>query len=78
MPGPVYGYTRCPDCGLSVPAAQLEGGSHACNPESIIAHKTLEARRALEHLEQDVAAYLTTERAQKLLAFRRWCFDHGR
>ncbi len=78
MPGPVYGYTRCPDCGLSVPAAQLAGGTHDCNPDSIIAHQALSARKELEHLERDVAEYLTTERAQNLLAFRRWCFEHGR
>jgi hypothetical protein len=75
---PLYGYTRCPNCGLSVPAAQLEGGSHTCSTENVVAHQALAARKELDHLEHDIADYLTTERAQNLLAFRRWCFEHGR
>jgi hypothetical protein len=74
----VYGYTRCPTCGLSVPAAQLEGAGHECRAENIVAHQTLKARRSLERLEQDIAAYIETDRARNLLAFRRWCFEHGR
>lgn len=78
MLGSTYGYTRCPDCGLSVPAAQMQGGSHTCNPDNLIAHQTLKAREELGALEHDIAAYLQTERAQKLLAFARWRLAHGR
>jgi hypothetical protein len=78
MIGSIYGYTRCPDCGLSVPASQLREGGHACRPENVLAHQVLRARAELETLEDDVAAYLQTDRAQKLLAFRRWCAEHGR
>ena len=78
MLGSVYGYTRCPDCGVSVPTAQLQAGTHTCNPDNLIAHQVVKARDELARLEQDVADYLTTERAQRLLAFRRWCSEHGR
>ena len=78
MLGSVYGYTRCPECGLSVPTAQIQGGTHVCNAENLVAHQTLKARQELEKLEQDVADYLTTERCQNLLGFARWRLAHGR
>ena len=78
MLGSVYGYTRCPDCGLSVPTVQLESGAHECSIENVVAHQTLKARQQLDNLEQDVAAYLLTDRAQNLLAFARWRLQHRR
>ena len=47
MPGHPYGYARCPGCGLNVPANQLEGGGHTCNPESALAHQVSQARDEL-------------------------------
>jgi hypothetical protein len=78
MLGSVYGYTRCPECGLSVPTAQLESGAHHCRTENVVAHQTLRARAGLDTLEKDMAEYLSTERAQNLLAFARWRLEHGR
>lgn len=78
MLGSVYGYTRCPDCGLSVPTTQLQGGTHVCSPETLAAHQTLKARQELERFEEEVGDYLGTERCQKLLAFARWRLEHGR
>jgi hypothetical protein len=78
MLGSVYGYTRCPDCGLSVPTVQIQGGTHVCSPENLVAHQTLKARQELDHLEEEVGDYLGTERCQKLLAFARWRLAHGR
>lgn len=72
MLGNVYGYARCPECGLSVPEIQLQHGSHVCDPERIIEYQVQKANKELENLESDIAEYLTTERAQKLLAFHRW------
>jgi hypothetical protein len=78
MLGSVYGYTRCPDCGLSVPTVQIHGGTHVCSPENLIAHQTLKAKQELDRLEEEVGDYLGTERCQKLLAFARWRLAHGR
>lgn len=34
-----YGYVRCPTCGLAVPKAALDGGSHVCEPDYIVARE---------------------------------------
>lgn len=78
MLGSVYGYSRCPECGLSVPTAQIQSGAHLCNPDNLVAHQTLRARQELEKLEQEVDDYLSTERCQNLLGFARWRLAHGR
>ena len=78
MLGSVYGYTRCPNCGLSVPTSQLRNGGHTCNIDNVVAHQTLKARKDLETIETDITEYMKTERAQKLLAFARWRLQNGR
>ena len=78
MLGSVHGYTRCPDCGMSVPTAKLASEEHECDAQSVVAHQTLKARAELVHLEREVANYASTPRAQRLLAFARWCDANGR
>ena len=46
--------------------------------ENVVAHQTLQERKALESLETDILEYMKTERAQRLLAFARWRARHGR
>lgn len=73
-----HGYTGCPDCGLSVRRAALATGEHRCVQENVIAHQTRKARDELVGLEGELADYLATDRAQKLLAFERWCEENRR
>ncbi len=68
---------ECPECGLRVPAHYLAAGMHTCRPENVLERQIDQARLELEHLEDEIAEYLTTPRAQTLLAFSRWCREHG-
>jgi hypothetical protein len=65
-------HRRCSVCSAAALAEALERGMHVCHPDNLIAHQTVKARRGLERLELEVAEYLRTPRAQKLLAFKRW------
>jgi hypothetical protein len=56
----MYGYRACPDCGIAVQRARLEGYAHDCDPERLISHQALKARRGLDRLEDDLAWWVTT------------------
>lgn len=62
----------CPDCGVWVPAAALRDGEHECAREVLVEFQVLRARRQLVRFEWELACYLQTPRARKLLAFRRY------
>src|SRR5262245_22887478 len=51
----MYGYRACPECGAAVQRARLEAHTHDCDPERVISHQTLKARRGLDRLEDDLA-----------------------
>jgi hypothetical protein len=78
MFGEIFALAECSACGASVPRPFMEDGSHVCRPDQVLTHQLEEARRSVARLESDIAAYLQTERAQKLVAFRRWCVANGR
>jgi hypothetical protein len=62
----------CPDCGVWIQAATLRDGLHECDREALVEHQVLRARRELGRIEWELACYLQTPRARKLLAFRRY------
>lgn len=69
MLGSVYGYTRCPNCGLSVPTAHLQGGSHECNEDNVIGHLTIRFRKDFDK-ERD--KWDSDERLAKFRRFYDW------
>jgi hypothetical protein len=56
----MYGYRACPECGTAVQRARLDANAHYCDPERVISHQALKARRGLDRLEDDLAFWLTT------------------
>ena len=68
---------ECPECGLRVPSHYLAAGMHECRPEHVLERQVEQWRDELVYLEREVAEYLRTPRAQKLLAFARWCHARG-
>lgn len=62
----------CPDCGQWVPGGELADGLHVCDGECLVEYQVARARRELTRLEWELACYLATPRARKLLAFRKY------
>jgi hypothetical protein len=50
----------------------LSEGLHVCDPEARIEYLVARARHELAGIEFELAGYLRTPRARKLLAFRRY------
>ena len=69
----VYGtrYRRCESCGVTLPEQELEE-THECDERTLVAYQVLTFRADLDRLEKDLALYVETPRAQKLLAFARY------
>ncbi len=62
----------CPECGEWVGAAAYRDGGHECDPDTRIEHQVVRARHELTRIEWELASYLATPRARKLLAFTRY------
>ena len=68
----------CPECGRRLSLATPGEGEHECDPEERVEYQALRARVELVSIEQELARYLATPRARKLLAFRRFLEDRDR
>ena len=62
----------CPECGEWIQAVAYRDGLHECDPDARIEHQVMRARHELTRIEWELASYLATPRARKLLAFTRY------
>jgi hypothetical protein len=62
----------CPECGEWIAAGTLRDGFHECDRDVLTEYQVTRARGELARLEWELACYLATPRARKLLAFRRF------
>ena len=65
----------CPECGEWVSAAAHRDGLHECDPDGRVEYQVTRARHELTRIEWELASYLATPRARKLLAFARYLED---
>lgn len=68
----------CPECGEWIGPVAMSGGVHECDASVRIEYQVERARSDLSHIELELASYLATPRARKLLAFRRYLENRKR
>jgi hypothetical protein len=79
MFGSAYGYSRCSECGLSMPVAQME--EHKCNTETLVSHQSTQARKELDdddRIWSEICKWIIDPKLRSYRDFYAWLEEHER